>query len=478
MQVKTICRFMAFSAVVALFSPTVWAQAENGLESTIDDQQDVAVTIYNNDLALVRERRNISIPMGEQALRFMDVPEQIRPETVSLQSLSEAGSLAVLEQNYEFDLISPQKLMEKYVGKTVELRNFDTDLTIVDTVEAKLLSVNNGPVFLVDDKIFLGHPGTVVLPEMPENLIAKPTLIWLVANQLAEQQLEATYLTGGMGWKADYVLTLNTEGTQMDLLGWVTLNNQSGATYTDAKLKLVAGDINRAPEQDMRMMKTMAMESARGGFAGDMVEESFAEYHLYTLPRRTTIKQNQSKQVRLLGAEDVAVTRIYEYRGNVSYYSQQMPRLENEKVDVFVDFENEEANNLGMPLPAGVMRLYQADNDGMLQFAGEDRIGHTPKNETVKLKMGQAFDVVAERVHTDFQVLGGNSFESGFEITIRNHKESAVTVDIVEPMPLDWEILNNSHEFQKKDAHTAVFSVNVPADGEVVVKYRVRVRYR
>jgi hypothetical protein len=461
-------------ALCLALNPPAMAQEA---ETTLADQTNVAVTIYNNNLALVRDRRSLTLPTGEHALKFMDVAAQIRPETVSLKSMSSPGSLAILEQNYEFDLMNPGKLLEKYVGKTVRLVQNNRDSALVST-DAELMSVNGGPVYRVDDEIFLGYPGQVVLPGIPENLIAKPTLVWLLNNTAADQDIEATYLTGGLGWKADYVLSLNKESTSMDLAGWVTLTNQSGTAYTDATLKLVAGAVNIVPVHRPRGgvearlgMKMMAESSA------PMREESFAEYHLYTLPRATTIKENQTKQVSLLTSDGVSIRKVYEFRGNVSYFSRPMPRLENQKVDVFITFQNEEDNELGMPLPAGIMRLYQEDNDGMLQFAGEDRIDHTPKDEEVRLRMGQAFDVVGERIHTDFNDVGRNAYESSYDIIVRNHKEEDIVVDIVEPMPADWTILNQSHDHVKKDAQTAVFSVPVEADGEVTVQYKVRVQY-
>jgi len=471
---KTMKLLLMFAMLVPA-GPYALAQ-ESDASTSVEDRTDVAVTIYNNNLALVRDRRALDLPTGEFLLRFGDVAEQIKPETVSLRSIAQEGSLAVLEQNYEYDLISPQKLMEKYVGKTVKLRDFSEDVDMPLYVDAELLSVNQGPIYKVDDEIYLGHPGQVVLPKIPENLIAEPSLIWVLNNSRAQQEIEATYLTNGLNWKADYVLSVNEDSTEMDVAGWVTLNNQSGAAYEEAKLKLVAGDVNIArPEmKDFAMMEAQAM---RAQAAPQMQQESFAEYHLYTLPRRTTIKQNQSKQVSLLTAEGVEIEKVYEYRGNTSYYSQQIGRIENEKVDVMVTFQNSEENSMGMPLPAGIMRMYQADSDGMMQFAGEDRIDHTPKDEEVRLTMGQAFDIVAERVQTDFTKLGSTVYEAAFEITIRNHKEEDVTVDVVEPMPGDWDVLSNSHEFEKKDAFTAIFPVEVEADGESVLEYRVRVQY-
>lgn len=445
-------------------------------QTTLGDQTDVAVTIYNSNLALVRDRRKLTLPQGELRVRFMDVPQQVRPETVSLQSISHPGSVHILEQNYEFDLISPTKLMEKYVGKSVRLYNFDRELELPQSKSAELLSVNDGPVFKVGNEIFIGHPGIVVLPEIPANLIAQPTLVWMVNNTAADQELEATYLTNGMRWNADYVATLNEAEGKMDLNGWVTLTNESGAQYTNAKLKLVAGDVNIAQPPPMPMMAKREMFDVAAA-PPEMRQEAFGEYHLYSLPRRTTIKQNQSKQVSLLTAENVGVQKIYEYRGDMGFFVQRIPPMKEQKVDVFLKFRNAEKNSLGMPLPAGVIRVYQKDSEGMLQFAGEDRIEHTPKDEDIRLKLGSAFDVVAERTQTDYQRPADNLHESSFEIKVRNHKTNDITVDIIEPMNGDWTVLQSSHKYVKRDAQTAVFSVPVPADKETVVTYKVRVRF-
>lgn len=467
-----ICRGIAFALAV-----TVAAGGQTPTSSTtLADQKDVAVTAYNNGLALVRDTRAVKLPTGESRLQFEDVAQQIRPETVGLKSASAPGSVAILEQNYEYDLISPNKLMEKYVGKKVKLQNFSTEINS-GTVEAELLSMNEGPVYKVGNEIFLGHPGNVVLPEIPENLIAKPSLIWTLNNTAGDQTLEVTYLTNGVSWSADYVITLAKEETSLGIAGWVTMNNQSGATFTNAQLKLVAGSVNIASQPQPAREMMLARKAMPAAAPPMPQEEAFAEYHLYTMPRRTTIKQNQSKQLALLNGEGVKCAKKYEYRGQEYFYSQQVPPTGEEHVGVFLEFRNEEKNGLGMPLPAGVMRVYQEDSSGMLQFGGEDRIKHTPKNENVKLRMGEAFDVIGERVQKEYRVIGSNVHESTYEITLRNHKESNITVDIVEPMPGDWRILEKSHDFVKKDARTAVFSVPVAKDGEVKVTYSVQVRF-
>lgn len=464
------------AATLALACTTMPAIAQDTVRTGSDQRTDVAITVYNNDLALVRDTRELSLPTGEFTFEFSDVAERIQPETVSLVSTTQPGSITVLEQNYEFDLMNPQKLMEKYVGKTVKLHD-TREHAPAEWVEAELISTNGGAVYRVDGQIYLGYPGQIVLPKIPENLIAHPTLAMVLDNAKEDQTLQATYLTNGIAWKADYVLSLNAESNEMDITGWVTLNNQSGAAYENAKVQLVAGDVNRVRREMQDMYAGAKVMEMRAQAAPMPEQEAFAEYHLYTLPRRTTVKQNQSKQVQLLTGSNVAVEKRYEYRGNVAYYNQQMPRLENEKVDVIVAFQNEEDNGLGIPLPAGVMRIYQEDSKGAPQFAGEDRIDHTPKDEEIRLLMGQAFDITAERVHADFQRISNRIVESEFTITLRNHKEDDVTVDVVEPMQGDWEIRSTTHEWVKKDAFTAVFPVEVEADGEATLTYRVRISY-
>lgn len=443
--------------------------------STESDRGEVAVTVYNNGLGLVRETRHLTLPTGEILLQFQDVAEQIRPETVSLRSLADAGSVRILEQNYEYDLISPSKLMEKYVGRTVRLLNKNKDLDFVE-VSAELLSINEGPVYRIGKDIYLGHPGNVVLPEIPKNLLARPSLVWLLDNARADQPVEVTYLTQGLSWKADYVVSVPADESSLDLAGWVTINNGSGATYAQAQLKLVAGDVNLAPPE----MPGIAMNSIYADYVANGVmpqQESFAEYHLYTMPRRATLKQNQTKQLALMSAAGIQFAKTYEFRGDLNFYSMPIPPIEKQHPDVFLHFENEETNRLGIPLPAGIMRVYQEDRSGALQFAGEDRIEHTPKNEEIRLRLGSAFDVVCERIQTDFKQVFANINECTFEIVLRNHKETDIVVDVVEPMTADWQILEKSMDFEKKDAQTAIFHVPVAANGEAKVTYRVRVKY-
>jgi len=440
-----------------------------------EQQKEVAVTIYNGNLGLVRDVREVVLPVGTHEVKFMDVAAQIDPTTVHLKSLTAAGGVRILEQNYEYDLLSPQKLLDKYIGKTVRLMTGDGSL-----VEAILLSNNNGPIYQINGQIHLGHPGRVILPELPENLIPKPTLVWLLqSGSPGPQRVEASYLTGGITWKADYVLVLNGTDTRGDLSGWVTIDNKSGATFGNAALKLVAGDVHRAKtRKEVREVLEMAAKAPRADAGRPFQEESFFEYHLYSLEGRTTIKQNQTKQISLLDAPDIAIKKELRFYGASQYYRSQLNTpISNQKVGVFLEIENAEKHKLGIPLPKGTVRVYKAAADKSLQFIGEDVIDHTPKDEKVKIKMGEAFDVVGERTQRDWKKLAWNLYETEWDVEVRNHKREDVEVTIVEPVPGDWEVVKSSHPYSKIEAHTLQYVVKVPKDGKVTVNYRVRMRW-
>jgi hypothetical protein len=447
------------------------------LTSTLKDQKDVAVTIYNSNVGLVKDIRLIDFKPGIHELKFMDVAAKIDPTTVHIKSLINGSSLNVLEQNYEYDLLSPQKLLEKFVGQKVQLATINPETKKEEIVEATLLSTQGGNIFQIGDKIHIGHYGRVLLSKIPENLIPQPTLVWMLENKLSKpQKLEASYLTSGINWKADYVAVLNKLDTMTDLTGWVTIDNRSGATYQNALLKLVAGDIHRV-QGEMRMDYARPMAAAKEA-SPQFKEESFFEYHLYTLDRRTTVKDNQTKQMTLLDANQVPLKKLFIFAGSSQYYYYQMNQGSNkQKVGVFLELENTKKNNLGIPLPKGTIRVYKEDKDGSLQFVGEDRIDHTPKDEKFKIKIGEAFDVLGERIQTDYKRLGSNLFEVAFEVSLRNHKKEDIKVLVEEPIPGDWEMLSNTHPFEKLSAHLIRFDVPVAKDKEVKVKYRIRFKY-
>jgi hypothetical protein len=450
--------------------------AEEPLKSTPADQKSLHLTIYNQNLGLVKDVRELSLPTGVHSLWFEGVAAQIDPTSVSIRSLTDPGKLSVLEQNFEYDLISPQKLLEKYVGRTVELVRTIEERD--DTLQAKLIGTENGLVYEIDGKIAVNPPGRVVLPSLPKGLVSKPSLIWLLDNGRKTHTVEASYLTGGISWKADYVAVLSKDDDKVDLSGWVTIDNKSGTTYENATLKLVAGDVHRV--QPERRMVVMADEAQMlGKRAPAFQEEAFFEYHLYTLNRKATVKDKQTKQMSLLSAEDVGVKRTFVYSSNGRYYLSRMggPDVDT-KVGVYVSLENSKKNNMGMPLPKGVVRLYKKDQDGALQFIGEDRIDHTPEDEVIRLKVGDAFDIVAERVQTDFKVLSsGHLYESSYKVTIRNHKEEDVVVSVVESLFGDWEVVAKSHEFEKEASHRIRFDVPVERKASAELTYTVRVKY-
>ena len=447
------------------------------------DRQSVNITVYNSNLGLVRETRRLTLPQGRIALRFADVTAQIRPETVHLASLTAPAALRILEQNYQYDLLNPGKLLDKFVGReiTLVMRRYTNNTETFEPVQATLLSNNGGQVWRINGQIVINPTNITEMrfPDLPKNLVATPTLVWDLENrESASQTIEASYLTAGMNWRADYVLVVNADDTKGDLQGWVTLTNASGATFEDARLQLVAGDVNRVSDQrTYDMAVSMARKSAES--ESQFQEQGFFEYHLYTLQRPTSIRDNETKQVSLLEAAGFEVKKEFVVNGQRHYYlNYNNPGQPiKEKVGVYVQFRNSQLNKLGMPLPAGTVRLYKKDDKGNQQFIGEDRIDHTPKDEDVRVKVGDAFDVVAERKQTDYKVIARNVYEYAYEIKIRNHKDSPISVVVNEPIGGDWEMISSTFEAKKTAAFAAQFNVPVAKDGEVTLSYRVRVRY-
>jgi hypothetical protein len=458
------------------------AQAETAIISPQSDQTGVAVTIYNEDLALVKDSRKLKLNNGSSALSFRDVSAQIKPETALLRSLLPNTSLQVLEQNFDFDLLSPQTLLEKFVGQQVSVIKTNPTTGAETEESATVLSAQNGIVLKIGNRIETGFPGRIAYPNVPGQLRDRPTLTTQVQYKGAEQSnLELSYLTGGLNWKADYVAELSSKEDSIDLSGWVTLNNTSGTSYPNARVQLVAGDVNRVREAIRP--KTMMMRSeAMAADAPMPSEQGLLEYHLYTLPRATTIAENQTKQVALLTAQHIPARKELVLTGADYYYQGQYRDAEKkQKVQVYVEFENKESSKLGIPLPKGTMRVYKKDNDGTAQFVGEDQIDHTAKNDSVRLKLGNAFDVTADRVQTDFKNLTKEKqsahYESAYAITLHNAKKEAVTVTVKEPINGDWKILNASQAHEKTSAHEATWKINVPAESDVTLKYRVQVKY-
>lgn len=468
--------------ICCAFSSSAFAADE--IRSTLNDQQSVAVTIYNGDLALVKDQRKVKLQNGLNNLALRDVSAQIRPETALLRSISHVGSFSTLEQNFDFDLLTPEKLLEKYVGKNVLVVKTHPTTGAETSEQATVLSANNGVVLKIGNRIETGIPGRIVYADVPTNLRDRPTLVTKLNNKTtAEQTIELSYLTGGLDWKADYVAELSPKEDSLDLSGWVTLTNTSGATYNNARLQLVAGDVNRVQQYAQPMMKAMRMDAMVAEAAAPMAEEALLEYHLYTLDRPTTIAENQTKQVALLSASGVPARKELLLRGADYYYSSSYGDLgQKMKVSVFVEFDNKEAAKMGMPLPKGTMRVYKKDSQGNAQFVGEDHIDHTPKNETIRLKLGEAFDVTADKKQTEFKTLprpskGNSAFESAYEIVLKNAKKERVTVTVQEPIPADWKIISESHTSTKATSNTATWKIDIPAEGKTTLSYRVQVKY-
>ena len=494
LPLSTLCTALAAAllALPAAAQPAGPAASASALaapaaerRSTLDDQQSVAVTIYNEDLALVKEARRVVLDPGRNRIALRDVSARMRPETAQLRSLSNPGGFDLLEQNFDFDLLTPAKLLEKYTGRTVRvIRTHPT--TGAETVEtAKVLSTAEGTVLQIGDRIEIGAPGRIVFDGVPPNLRDRPTLVTELQNRVpGPQDVELTYLSGGLSWQADYVAELNAGDSALDLNGWVTLTNRSGTAYPRAKLQLVAGDVNRV-RQEMRRPNGLA-DTAKlmlSAAAPAMAQETLFEYHLYTLQRPTTLADNQTKQVALLNAAAVPVKKELLLNGSDYYYRSSVGDIgQKMKTAVYVEFMNTESARLGQPLPKGVVRVYKRDSAGNAQFVGEDRIDHTAKNEKVRLRLGEAFDVTADKRQTDFrrrEPTNKASYvaESAYEIVLRNAKSEAATVTVREPVPGDWTMLEESQPHAKVASGTAEWQVRVPANGNTSLKYRVLVRY-
>jgi hypothetical protein len=477
-----VSTLVAGAVITDRAAPTISAQATPTQDqTTLDDQVELALTVYNSDIALVRDVRNLQLARGTSNLRFMDIAATVNPATVHFRSLSEPSRISVLEQNYEYDLLEPDKLLRKYVGRDVTLvrvvqRN---GVTQHEEVKARLLSYNNAPVWQIGSEIVTGMQADHIrFPELPGNLYSRPTLIWTLDNDgTTRHRVEASYLAGKLSWNADYVLTVARDDKSGDIDGWVTLTNGSGTSFPNAKLQLVAGDLNRVKQ----VLGRMAVMEQRSDVApaAPMAQESFSDYHLYTLGRKTTINNNQTKQVSMLGGTGFPLAKRYVVEGHQFYYhnAQHPGAPVKDVVQVFYQFKNEERSGLGMPMPAGVVRVYQSDSSGGTQFVGEDRIDHTPKDETLNLKIGNAFDVVSERKQIDFEKIAGGTYEVEYEIAVRNHKSVPVTVEVNEPLGGTWRMLRSSHESTKTAAWAAQFQVPVPANGSATLNYRVRVTY-
>jgi len=424
----------------------------------------VSVTVYNNDLALVRDVKNIKLAKGLQRIEIDDVAAKIDPTSVLPKFLSNSGKIKILEQNFDFDLVNTDKLLSKYIGETIEIERTGEDKRVKLT--GKLLSAYGGLVVQSDNKIILNPQGEISLAKMPEGLRLKPTLVWLVESETeTSNQLEISYQTSGISWNADYVLVTNEKDTSCDITGWVTINNDTGATFKDAKLKLIAGDVNRISQNRYAQKKMMApMMAMEASGDSSFEEKSFFEYHIYELQRKSTIKDREIKQIEFISAKNIPVKKIFTYNA----------AFDPVKVKVTLDFKNSKDNNLGLPLPKGRVRVSKYDVDS-LEFIGEDSIDHTQKDAKLSIKIGNAFDITGSKTQLNSRTEGKTSYQT-FSIKIKNSKSSPVEVNVVENLNSwsNWEIKDNTSAYTKKDSASIEFPVTVPADTEKEIKYTVK----
>ncbi len=490
--------------LLAQVLPVILVAQSQGNRQVAGDRTSVDLTVYNTNMALIREERTIEFVRGLNYVTVPDIPATIDGTSLHFSSLTDPSSVRILEQNYQYDLVHQAKLLDKYVGKDIEFVRLDEATKKEYSVEARLLATGWQPqvqyngttaytrtgemIVEIGGKIELNPPGRVELPGLSEGLILKPQLEWLVsANRDGKQRAEISYIANGITWNCNYVALLNKDDSKLDLTGWVTLTNNSGAVFKDAGLKLVAGDVNRVPEQRV-YANAVALKAQVDMAAQQFEQKDLFEYKLYSLQRHTDLSNNETKQIELTSGHNVSSTKLFIYDGiadnwhayynNYSYRSQEsFGQQSNRKVGAYISFQNEEKAGLGIPLPKGKVRVYKKDDEGKEQFIGEDMIDHTPKDEQVRLYLGNAFDIVGERKQTNFRtIVSGHVFQESFEITIRNHKSEPVEVQVYEhPWRWsDWEIVKQNTNWKKIDQTTVDFPVKLAKDEEKTVTYTIQ----
>jgi len=431
------------------------------------------ITVYNDNLALVKERRTIHLQLsGINPVQYTDVASQIQPDTVLFRDLTDSNAF-VVEQNYQYDLVSQQALLQRYLGSTITVTDtsgVSYTGTLLSYSGAYILQTATG-VVAINEVSKIEYPST-------EGLLVQPTLLWQVYTESpGYHNIETSYLTGGMDWEASYVLEVNDAETLANIQGWVTVNNNAGTSFEDASLKLVAGEVHRVYDgrDENGLYGAYPDAYAQAGYSPEQfAEEAFFEYHIYTLGRTTDILNNEMKQISLFTAENVPVVKEFVYEPQQYYYYSS---IGYNTVQVMLNIDNSEETGLGIPIPAGTARIYQMDSYGSLQFAGEDSVDHTPVDEHLRLYVGNAFDVIGERSEVEYDWLNENTVRFTVEYTISNHKEEAVSVTCLEHLYGDWDIIYASMPYTEKDSSTLEFVLNVPADGEVTATFTVQQTY-
>ena len=446
------------------------------IETHSDDRKEIILSIYHDNFAFVREVREITFPTGPAELRYWDIPSGINPASVRIKTLHSTGGVSFLEQNYEYHPITPQRLMDHYVGHKIKLLEKDDFSGTQGSLEAELVSYQQDPIYRIGSEIHIGHPGRVVLPELPEHFTDKPSLLWRLSTTTAGlHPLEVTYLTEGLDWDVDYAILLNDDNTRGDLSAWITIHNNSDTKFQNAHIQLLAGEVSRIREP--RLIRMREAEDS-GALLRDKTEEGLFEYHIYDIPEKTTLKGRQTKQIHLFTSDRIPIKKELRYYGAQSYYRQRYPDSERpQKVGVYLEFENRKTFHLGIPLPAGIMRVYQKDSKGFIQFLGENRVSHTPEDEKVRVKTGYASDLTVERRQMDWRRPTSDILEVAWEIILRNHKDESAWIVVMESLPGDWEVKESTHHWKKEEAHTLRFDLSVAPSSKEMIHYRVRTHF-
>ncbi|MBX9685277.1 MAG: hypothetical protein K2X27_01170 [Candidatus Obscuribacterales bacterium] len=463
----------------------------NAAETSTSESQGVSITIYNQNFGLIRDIRNIKMQEGINQVRFEDVAGRIDPTSVSFQSLTAPNAVVVREQNYQYDLMDQNTILSKSIGKQLKFRQYlnsgnvaEISGTLLNAPQSMVYDGSGGSsthysgiVLKTADGVLLNPSGQVEIAELPPGLVPKPSLLWkLESSKAGDHKTEIAYQTSGINWKCDYVALVGKDDDIADLTSWVTIDNKSGGTYKNAALKLLAGDVHKVQPQRYGMAGgVMAMKASREA-EPQFKEQSFAEYHLYTLQGKTDVKDNETKQMSLFNASAIPIKKLFIYEPEKGGYYYPGSNSGSKKVEVKFELANTEKNHLGIPMPKGKVRVYKKDQDDALQFIGEDEIDHTPRDEKVRLYIGDAFDLVGERKQTNYTRVSDRVSRYSYEISLRNHKSTEVTITAVEHSYGDWTILNSSSTCNKKDSHTFEFPVKVPANGEVKISYEIEIK--
>lgn len=458
-----------------------------------------AITVYNENFGVVRDTVSLDLDAGLSDVSYSGVTAQLEPESVILRDPSGAVALSVVEQSYRGDPVDQQRLLQMFEGQSIRFLKVVDGKEVIESGKIirapSIITTKNQygnpqqkdlePIIQVDGELQTRLPGVPLFPSLGDDSVLQPTLSWkLHSDRKAAFDAQLSYLTNGISWKSDYNLLLPEKGDAVTLTGWVSIENNTGKTFEDAKIKLIAGDVNKVePPQQLRREKVYAMAMTDSAGSPPQVEEKkFDEFHMYSLPLTATLRDRETKQVEFVRGENVQTTKLYVYEGLKASYrgginlNQNYGQNGQTDVAIYRELENKKENGLGVPLPAGRMRFYRMDDDGQLEFTGENTIDHTPKNETIRVYLGNAFDILGERKRTNFyKHPSRDMLRETFEVEIRNRSEETVTVKVVEPLfrGSNWEIQTPSQEFEKTDAQTIEFPVVVEADGTATVTYTV-----